>query len=479
MSDDLHVAVDAGGEPTRRRTILLLAPDVPQPVGGGGARAYHIVRALGVSHRVHLVSLLREDNQHIPADARAVCASIMQPPAETGGGRGSSSLGVLLAPWHAGGRDLLLAGARNCCRRSERFTREGSTRRGIRAVYSSLIQAEVSIGTRYFGMRPARTMERAYEFEAVLPRLKQLAGEESIDIIWIEHSYLFPFVPVLRKLFPAARLVCNAHNVEYLLHERMADVVRSVSARRWYRVQAKACRSMEIQGYRACDLVLTCSEGEKQIVETLAPGVRVRTIPNGVDTAHFLRSGKEDLRPTILFTGGMSYPPNLDAARWFAAEIFPRVRAAYPNCTFLIAGSQAGTQCAGLARPESGIEIASDVPDMRICFDRSWVVVVPLRAGSGTRIKILEAMSMGCPIVSTPLGAEGIEAIDGRHLLLAESPADFARQVVALIGDAEARREIGRAARDLVCRKYDWNRLEQDLLGEVFAGFHTHGVAVR
>jgi glycosyltransferase involved in cell wall biosynthesis len=261
-------------------------------------------------------------------------------------------------------------------------------------------------------------------------------------------------------------LVCNAHNVEYSLYERLAALAKEISARKWHQLQAEANRQLEQAAFETCNLTFCCSEEDARLVRKLAPLASVSVIPNGVDIDYF-REGTEappTSGPRVIFTGGMNYDPNRDAVEYFVAKILPLIRQRQPTCRFCIAGSAAQSNFAHLAKADPSIEIASDVPDMRPYFAMSDVVVVPLRAGSGTRTKIFEAMAMGRAVVSTTLGAEGIACTPGVHLCLADTPESFAAQVTDLLGDAEKRRAMGQSARRLVCERFDWSKLREEAI---------------
>ena len=152
----------------------------------------------------------------------------------------------------------------------------------------------------------------------------------------------------------------------------------------------------------------------------------------------------------------MFYPPNVEAVHWFATEAFPAVRRARPEVEFRVVGSRPPARIAELARPDSGVVVTGYVPDLQPILRQAAVMVVPLLSGSGMRVKILEAFARGIPVVSTTIGVEGIDAEPGRHLLVADRPADVAAAVLRLLDDpAEAARLAG-AARRLLEERYDW-----------------------
>jgi polysaccharide biosynthesis protein PslH len=184
-------------------------------------------------------------------------------------------------------------------------------------------------------------------------------------------------------------------------------------------------------------------------------------VPNGVDTNFNQRESVEpiDLPPhALVFTGTMDFRPNVDAVLWFAREVLPLVRQTIPGAHFVIVGQRPHARLNEL-RAEPAITITGAVEDTRPYIAAAAAYVIPLRMGGGTRLKLLEAMSMAAPIVSTTLGAEGFPIAPGRELLLADDPASFARSIVDLIQQPEQGQVLGRVARSFVVEQYDWRQI--------------------
>jgi len=197
----------------------------------------------------------------------------------------------------------------------------------------------------------------------------------------------------------------------------------------------------------------------------------VSVVPNGVDTDGYRSAGDASLNGSspqnsvrIVFVGRMDYHANVDAVQWFCRYVFPRIRCARPDVVLQIVGGHPTGAVRRLASPGS-IEVTGFVPDVRPYLAAASVVVVPLRIGGGTRLKILEALAMGKAVISTALGAEGLEAVGGRDLLIANPPAEFADQVVAVLSDADLRARLGAAGRRLTVDTYDWSRIVRKLEG--------------
>lgn len=215
--------------------------------------------------------------------------------------------------------------------------------------------------------------------------------------------------------------------------------------------------------YPRFDRCLVVTESDRRAVAQQMPlqdGQLIVT-PNGVDTAYNRLEAVTPLPNTLVFNGAMTYNANYDAVAYFLKEIYPQVVRQTPEVRLRITGSTSGVNLAALPLDEH-VELTGYVPDIRPVVAQSWACVVPLRIGGGTRLKILEAMSLGTPVISTAKGAEGLEAEHGAHLLIADTPDEFAAQVIRLLRSAELRQELAYNARRLVTEKYEWSRIGAD-----------------
>jgi glycosyltransferase involved in cell wall biosynthesis len=212
--------------------------------------------------------------------------------------------------------------------------------------------------------------------------------------------------------------------------------------------------------YPQFDLCLAVTESDRRLVMQQMPFEPEQVIitPNGVDTRHNHLEGVKPVPDSLIFNGAMTYNANYDAVAYFLAEIFPLIHQQAPDTRLRVTGSTRGVDLDSL--PLDGqVELTGYLADIRPAVAESWACVVPLRLGGGTRLKILEAMSLGTPVISTVKGAEGLDVEDGVHLLIGETPEEFAAHVLRVLRSADLRHELACNAARLVTEKYEWSQI--------------------
>ena len=271
-------------------------------------------------------------------------------------------------------------------------------------------------------------------------RILGLLGSRQFDAIHFDHPHTALAWPLLRKLQPTARLVLDAHNVEAEILERLA-----LLAPRWkrplYRLQAERIRKLERGLAQAMDLILTCSPRDADTFRAMGAR-RVRVVPNGVP-AFAPAPGAE--RREVLFVGSMDWKPNADAAVTLARDVWPLVRGKLPGARLVLVGRNPPPHVQALAAGD--VIVAGGVPSVQPYLESARATAIPLRAGSGTRIKILEAWGAGVPVVASRIAAEGLPYRAGRDLILAEGPEDFARALERVFADASLASRLAAAGR--------------------------------
>lgn len=213
--------------------------------------------------------------------------------------------------------------------------------------------------------------------------------------------------------------------------------------------------------------LITVSRADETYLRKEFPRARVTFSSNGVDTEAFSRNGHKDDGRTLLFVGGFEYEPNVDAFFYFCREILPLIRAKQPDVKFIALGRNPAKAMHDYAAANDAITLTGSVKDVRSYYGRASVVVLPLQFGSGMKLKTLEAFAMGVPVVSTPIGIEGIDAEDGVHCAVAESAEAFAGHVLEFLSNRETARETARQARSLVDQRYSWKSLMLQLDAEL------------
>jgi glycosyltransferase involved in cell wall biosynthesis len=230
------------------------------------------------------------------------------------------------------------------------------------------------------------------------------------------------------------------------------------------RIRVERLRRIEDRLLKLFDSTIVCSATDRDILASRVPGVNIKVIRNCVRLGEVpARSGSDGVH-RVLFVGTMNYKPNIDAVRWFCNHIWGKMRAAASQPSVLsIVGHRPPAEVLALAEID-GVRVVGSVEDVRPYYEESDIVVAPIRFGSGTRIKIVEAMSMAKPVVATTVGAEGLEVVAGRDILIADTEERFAEACVALLNDSSFRMRIGIAARKCIEAKYAEEAAVSELL---------------
>ena len=379
--------------------LLLLVHRIPYPPNKGDKiRSYHLLKHLADKYRVHLATFVddAEDWQHVPT-VEALCASSHFAHLNPMQGKIRSARAL------ATGQSLSLA-----------YYRDAGMRRWV-----------------------AHTMR-----------------ERGIARVMMFSSVMAQYA----EAFPAARRVIDFCDVDSDKWRQYADKKKWPMS--WvYRHEARSLLDYERKVADAFDASLFVSEPEAELFRGLAPhsSAKIGFFNNGVDTDYFSPERAYDNpfpqdEQALVFTGAMDYWPNIDAVKWFAAEVLPRVRAAVPQARFYIVGSRPAPEVLALAG--DAIVVTGTVPDVRPYLAHASVAVAPLRIARGIQNKVLEAMAMARPVVASPQAFEGIDAAAGRDLLVADAPDAYADSVIGLLRAPDP--AMGSAARASVERRYSW-----------------------
>ncbi len=288
--------------------------------------------------------------------------------------------------------------------------------------------------------------------------------EDRPDLVYVDHLQMFQFVP-----YPTCcPVLLDDHNVEWRIIERFACTDVPLVQRLFGSVESKKLRSYELGACRKADMVLAVTANDKDVL--VSNGVfpdKVVALPVGVDTDYFTPVQLASASEELLMFGTMSWPPNADAVTYFSSAIYPLIKQKVPGVRLTVVGANPPPEINALSARDPSIDVTGYVDDIRVYAKRASVFVVPLRIGSGMRVKIVNAMALGLPIVTTSIGCEGVSLKPGEHALVADTPEEFADAVVHLLLNYQDRLRLGCTARAFVEEFYSWppilDRLDQVL----------------
>lgn len=382
--------------------ILMLSPTLPRPPHiGSRIRLLHLLEALSAAHRVTLVA---------PAVAGDAAPESMS----------SSGVDVRTVPV---------------------------------APRKSLTALRAFVSNRPY--RAAKSCTSAYR-----RLVARLSESLPFDLIWVNYVEMMSGLP--RRLPRPVPILLDQPNDELETWRGLAAAKRwpaSAFARRNIRLLDR----VERDAFPRLAAVVAVSEDERESLSRRLPdGCPVWIIPNGVDVDFFRPEPRDGNGRDVVFCASLDVSMNTDAAVYFAGEIWPLIRRSRHSASLKIVGRTPPLRLRRLNGAD-GITVTGTVADVRPFYRNAAVAVAPFRIGAGTKLKILEAMAMGVPVVATSVGARGIEANDGEHLLIADEPRAFADRVLSLLRDGRAAGDIARRARALAERRYDWKRLTAGL----------------
>lgn len=385
--------------------ILVLCPRIPFPLTNGRSLIlYNVFKRLSARHEIHLLSF-----QDGPVDANAETA------------------------------------LRGIFREIHAIKRE--PRRRSRARYARNI---LSWNTGFL-------MKEQYPalFEEIRARTEELVRSKRIDVVHFASLESAEFAGAAEGCGTVLHLVDSVTlemRREFGMERSLLGRLRKMHRVLWYfRISRYEQRVMKRFGAN-----ITVGKKDFEVLSSLSPDANIVLIPNGVDTEYF-SAGQNTVssRPTVLFTGNMRFPPNMDAVAFFHDEVYPLVREQFPQARFIIAGTSPPKHIQRMSDGD-GVVVTGFVDDIRTVMAQADVIVCPMRIGGGIKNKILEAMAFGKPVVSTSLGAEGVDARDGESIMIADSPKEIAGAVAQLLKDRSLRDRIAERARRLIEERYTW-----------------------
>jgi sugar transferase (PEP-CTERM/EpsH1 system associated) len=318
---------------------------------------------------------------------------------------------------------------------------------------------DLSVLSRWAFLNQSYAMARhaSPDFSAAIRRV---LSAWPADVAQLETFFMGQYLKDLHRI----ATVLDMHNVTWLMWDRLARV-----APLWLKypiaIEARRIRRDELEVCRAVDVCAPVSDSDLvELTTALGTPPRAVVVTPGVDCDLLTPVGHSNSGSNLVFVGSMSYAPNIDAVEYFCHEILPRVAADAPDVTLTIVGARPAPAVTRLAN-DPRVQVTGFVDDVKPYYAAASASIVPLRVAGGIRMKILESMALGSPLVSTSIGAEGLGLIHGRDLLIADSPDTFAAAVVRLLGDEELRRTLARQARETAVQRFSWDAVGATLTG--------------
>jgi polysaccharide biosynthesis protein PslH len=289
-----------------------------------------------------------------------------------------------------------------------------------------------------------------YRSPALLAEVEFLTRHQRFDAIVCD------FLASAANISELDRAILFQHNVESIIWRRHVEHAHTSLHRIYARSQYKRMVAYERGVCRAAKKIVAVSQSDARAMRAMYDAPRVDSIPTGVDIGYFTPETATAHQYDLVFVGAMDWRPNIDGLKWFVAESLPLIRAQRPGCSLAIVGRNPGAEIQRLAETDQRIVVTGTVDDVRPYVWRSAISIVPLRIGGGTRLKIYEAMASKTAVVSTSIGAEGLDVRDGENIRLADSPVEFAARCLELVNDPAGRSRIERNAWEMVAACYSW-----------------------
>ena len=308
--------------------------------------------------------------------------------------------------------------------------------------------------------RPLAT--HPYLYEEMVSKIHELVKNRGVDIVQIEHSFLAPYVEAIPADSNCKRIL-SFHNLGVNQYRRMIYLKNGLMERSLFLLKWMLMLRWEAKYAERFDRCLVVSTLEEKELRSANPNVSVSVIENGVDTTLYQPLAESSNDNTLLFVGVMGYPPNIDAVLYFCESIMPLIQSRIPSLKLFIVGHEPAPEIRKLAEREN-VVVTGYVDDVTTYYRQSQVTIVPLRGGGGTRLKILESMALGRPVVSTTLGCEGLDVTHKENIMIADTPSEFAECVVQLLTDKELKGRVVYNARHLVETYYDWKTISRRLM---------------
>ncbi|MEX1139052.1 MAG: glycosyltransferase family 4 protein [Bacteroidota bacterium] len=299
-----------------------------------------------------------------------------------------------------------------------------------------------------------------YQSDPLEQRLRTLLARESFEVVHIDHLHMARYGLLCREL-AGMPIVLREHNVESVIMERFRSVAKSRVLRYWLESQLARIRRYEAEMAGTFDACCMITARDEEVIRSLQPRARTYVIPAGVEGRYFVKPRRMRKIPnSIALVGDFEWGPSKDALDWFVKGILPKILAMAPKLQVHLIGKNIPEAMSRMGRQ---IVVRGLVQDFKEELQQYEMLAVPLRVGGGIRLKILESFAMGVPVVSTSIGCEGIDAAHEKHLLIADTEEEFAKQTLRLADDPRLKNKLIRDAQVFVRRNYRWEDIGKSL----------------
>ena len=424
--------------------ILILSPYPPYPPHGGGTmRIYQLVRGLAARHDLTCLSFASDAAaEQALAPLQRVCRVVTV--------RGPIARSLSRRAW-----TTLVSPLPDMALRNTAPAYASALRALLATEQFDIVQAE-SIEMAGYLLR-AKNDELRVKNKQTVDNSKLKTQNSKLVLDQFNTEYVLQKRAALTSLRAGMRLPKHAHDLK--------SNTAGIAGGAYSLAQWRKLKRYEALVMRQCDAVVAVAEADRSTLLGLAPAATIGVVPNGVDTAYFSGMAMASDRvgalafsaPTLVFSGTLDFRPNVDAVTWFVREVLPYVRARQPDVRLLVVGKRPAPALRRLA-DEGALLLTGEVSDVRPYLAGAAVYVVPMRIGGGVRLKLLEALALELPVVSTRMGAEGLAGLRaGEHCLMSDDAAGFAEATLRLLDDPALGRRLGAAGRILACQRYDWS----------------------
>ncbi|MEP7169047.1 MAG: glycosyltransferase family 4 protein [Bacteroidota bacterium] len=292
-------------------------------------------------------------------------------------------------------------------------------------------------------------------------KLKKILADDTYDIVHLEGLYVTPYIETIRK-FSKVKIVLRSHNVEFIIWERLAASVKNPVKKKYIEFLAKRLKKYEIDMLNKYDAIVPITSVDQKIFESYGFKIPIKTFPLGVDVNEYPCETKMPQEFSVFHLGSMDWMPNLEAVDWFLKNVYGKLITLVPDIKIYLAGKDMPAEIKEMAN--KNLIVMDRIEDSKGFMKDKSVMIVPLLSGGGMRVKIIEGMASGKAIVSTAIGAEGINYTQQKNILIADSPDAFIAAIIKLRDEKDFYKSIGENARKLVENEYDNKIIGKELL---------------